>query len=77
MTQEQKWLAYVAKIRNEHEEEITRLKSEYKEVIKELLPLAERMGAILGTRAKEHYKTTIDRAKALLQGSNQGQPLQE
>lgn len=32
MTQEQKWLAYVAKIRNEHEEEITRLKAENEEL---------------------------------------------
>lgn len=28
MSKEQQWLAYVAKLRNEHDEEITRLKAE-------------------------------------------------
>lgn len=63
--------------------------SEYKEVIKELLPIAERMQSAcesgetlcydndLDLSDAKNYKSIIDRAKALLQESSQDQPPQE
>lgn len=39
---------------------------EYKDVIRELLPLAEQMIGVLGVYAKEHYKLLPDRARKLL-----------
>jgi hypothetical protein len=77
--------AYIAGARSEHTRAAQQL-SEYKEVIKELLPIAERMQSAcesgetlcydndLDLSDAKNYKSAIDRAKALLQESNQGQP---
>lgn len=48
-----------------HEYSAQQLK-EYKDVIRELLPLAEQMIGVLGVYAKEHYKLLPDRARKLI-----------
>ena len=73
MTKEQEWLAYVAKIRHEHDEQIESLRSELeasrkeneqlREALKSLLPLA----IFWDCQNKEKGdRETINKAKSLL-----------
>lgn len=72
MSQEQKWLAYVSKLRNEHDEEITRLKAELekdrelrKELVDSLHALLKYSRRWLDEYTNEIIQSLIEKAKNL------------